>query len=150
MVEVGVAIGVREVCGAGQKSGRRPLYAAVITNDEFLVEDPGQAAQDWSASTWLHEAGVKLFLPNRAAPFRKLHHKLMVIDNAVVVAGSFNYTAPANEYNDENVFVLGSPYADLPEREGGPVDLLRCSELTTFFRTEIDRISNAGTAFAPN
>ena len=33
----------------------------------------------------------------------------MVIDTRIVVAGSFNYTAPANEYNDENLFVIGSP-----------------------------------------
>ncbi len=34
----------------------------------------------------------------------------MVIDTRIVVAGSFNYTAPANEYNDENLFVIGSPH----------------------------------------
>ena len=32
----------------------------------------------------------------------------MVIDEQIVVAGSFNYTQPANDYNDENLFVLGS------------------------------------------
>jgi phosphatidylserine/phosphatidylglycerophosphate/cardiolipin synthase-like enzyme len=32
----------------------------------------------------------------------------MVIDERIVVAGSFNYTEPANDYNDENIFVLGS------------------------------------------
>ena len=36
----------------------------------------------------------------------------MVIDERIVVAGSFNYTEPANDYNDENIFVLGI---------GGPV-----------------------------
>ena len=33
----------------------------------------------------------------------------MLIDTRIVVPGSFNYTAPANEYNDENLFVIGSP-----------------------------------------
>lgn len=33
-----------------------------------------------------------------------------------MVAGSFNYTEPANEYNDENIFVLGSTHAEV---EGG-------------------------------
>ena len=34
----------------------------------------------------------------------------MVIDEQIVVAGSFNYTQPANDYNDENLFVLGSVF----------------------------------------
>lgn len=102
--------------------------------------DPGQAAQTWAASKWLHDAGVELFIPRRDPPFGKLHHKLMVVDDAIVVAGSFNYTAPANEFNDENIFVLGSPYANLPKSEGGPVDLDECAAVTAFFRTEIDRI----------
>jgi phosphatidylserine/phosphatidylglycerophosphate/cardiolipin synthase-like enzyme len=74
----------------------------------------------------------------------------MVIDDAVVVAGSFNYTGPANEYNDENIFVIGSPYADLPEREGGPTDLAECAIITSFFRAEIDRIiTDLSEPFAP-
>src|SRR5262245_44009649 len=102
--------------------------------------DPGQGQFGWAATKWLHEAGVELFMPRTQAPFRKLHHKLMVIDDAVVVAGSFNYTGPANDYNDENIFVIGSPYADLPKDEGGPTDLAECAAITGFFRAEIDRI----------
>jgi hypothetical protein len=30
-----------------------------------------------------------------------------------VVAGSFIYTAPANEFNDENIFVLGSVHNEV-------------------------------------
>lgn len=102
--------------------------------------DPGQAEQTWAASKWLHQAGVKLFLPRREAPFGKLHHKLMVIDDSIVIAGSFNYTAPANEFNDENIFVLGSPYADLPKSEGGPVDVEECAAICGYFQKEVDRI----------
>lgn len=104
------------------------------------VLDPGQGRQSWAATKWLHEAGVEVFLPRTQAPFRKLHHKLMVIDDAIVVAGSFNYTGPANDYNDENIFVLGSPYADLPKTEGGPNDLAENKRICDFFRDEIDRI----------
>jgi phosphatidylserine/phosphatidylglycerophosphate/cardiolipin synthase-like enzyme len=64
----------------------------------------------------------------------------MVIDDATLVAGSFNYTGPANDYNDENIVVVGSPYSDLPVSEGGPTDLDECAALTGFFRDEIDRI----------
>lgn len=111
--------------------------------------DPGQAGQRWAATRWLHDAGVGLFLPRRRRPFRKLHHKLMVVDDATVVAGSFNYTVPANDYNDENLFVLGSPYPDLPADEGGPVDPDRCAELTAFFRAEIDRIIAVSRPYRP-
>ncbi len=104
------------------------------------VLDPGQGGFGWAATRWLHDAGVELFMPRREAPFRKLHHKLMVIDDATVVAGSFNYTGPANDYNDENIFVIGSPYPDLPRSEGGPVDVDECARICGHFRSEIDRI----------
>ena len=94
--------------------------------------------------------GIELFLPEaQAPPFRKLHHKLMVIDEAIVVAGSFNYTAPANEYNDENIFVIGSPLPGPAGKEGGPVDQAACAELTRFFRTEIDRIIAGSDRYEP-
>ena len=44
------------------------------------------------------------------ARLRKLHHKPMVIDERIVVADSFNDTQPANEYNDENIFAMGSTH----------------------------------------
>jgi len=79
------------------------------------VFDPGQGRKWWAATKWLHEEGINVYFPIRQPGFGKLHHKLMVIDEAIVVGGSMNYTAPANEYNDENIFVIGSPY-ELPDR----------------------------------
>ncbi len=38
---------------------------------------------------------------------RKIHHKLMVVDERLTIVGSFNYTAPATTLNDENIIVLG-------------------------------------------
>jgi len=110
--------------------------------------DPGQGKQWWAATEWLHDEGIEVYLPRRQEGFRKLHHKLMVIDEAIVVAGSMNYTAPANEYNDENIFVIGSPH-ELPDDEGGPVDHAACAELTSFFRTEIDRIIAGSDRYEP-
>ncbi|WP_371785682.1 phospholipase D-like domain-containing protein [Streptosporangium subroseum] len=109
--------------------------------------DPGQGAQTWAATHDLDRAHIELYFPKRSPAFGKLHHKLMVIDETVVVAGSFNYTAPANNFNDENIFVIGSPYPDLPKREGGPVDPEACAELARFFRAEIQRIEQAGERF---
>ncbi|WP_157248169.1 phospholipase D-like domain-containing protein [Nonomuraea typhae] len=110
--------------------------------------DPGQGVQAWAATHDLDRARIELFFPKDVDGFGKLHHKLMVIDESVVIAGSFNYTAPANLYNDENIFVIGSPYPDLPKREGGPVNPEACAELARFFRTEIKRIEASGERFA--
>jgi len=106
--------------------------------------DPKQGRQSWAATPWLHRSGIEVSFPRETGGFGKLHHKLMVIDDAIVVAGSLNYTAPANEYNDENIFVLGSPFADLPRKQGGPVDPAACADVCAFFRAEVIRIIAAG------
>lgn len=71
--------------------------------------DAGQGAQDWAAIPEIKAAGGELYrVPGTTnSPVRKLHHKLMVLDSQVVIAGSFNYTAPANKLNDENIIILG-------------------------------------------
>ena len=51
-----------------------------------------------------------------------LHHKLMVLNGTVSVGGSFNYTAPANQYNDENLFII------------------RNAQVAQHFRAEVDRV----------
>ena len=69
------------------------------------VLDSSQSAHNWSPHPALIAAGAQLrkdALPNQG----KLHHKLLVLDEKVVVGGSFNYTAPANRYNDENIFII--------------------------------------------
>ncbi len=103
------------------------------------VLDPVQGRQFWSAAEWLHRKNIDVYFPRKVHGFGKLHHKLMVVDEAIVIGGSMNYTAPANEYNDENVFVIGSPY-DLPANKGGPVDHDACAAIARFFRAEVERI----------
>lgn len=69
------------------------------------VLDGGQSAQSWSPHKTLLNNGAKLRrdkLPNNG----KLHHKLIVLDDHTVIGGSFNYTGPANQYNDENLFLV--------------------------------------------
>ncbi|MGZ8795007.1 MAG: phospholipase D-like domain-containing protein [Gaiellaceae bacterium] len=104
------------------------------------VLDPGQAAQGWAAPKWLQHPNIELRVPKREgalASLRKVHHKLMVIDNRIVIAGSFNYTAPANEYNDENLFVIGSPHEEV---EGITVEVDPVRDIATHMRAEIERI----------
>jgi phosphatidylserine/phosphatidylglycerophosphate/cardiolipin synthase-like enzyme len=85
----------------------------------------------------MNHPNISLFQPTKASGVRKLHHKLMVIDERTVVAGSFNYTKPANDYNDENIFVLGS--VD-PVTHGIPVSADASRELALYMEAEITRI----------
>jgi len=115
------------------------------------VLDDVQGRQKWAASEWLHDKGMNIYLTDRKRMIGlgKLHHKLMVIDDDIVIAGSMNYTAPANELNDENIYILGSPF-DLPENQGGPVDHNECHAIARFFRHEIERIIGLSSSFHPN
>lgn len=70
----------------------------------------------------------------------------MVIDEQVVVAGSFNYTKPANDYNDENLFVLGSV---LPKVEGITVDKANCRALARHMKAEVERIIAGSVPYSP-
>ena len=38
----------------------------------------------------------------------KMHHKVLIIDQKIVVTGSYNFSASAEEYNDENTLVIYS------------------------------------------
>lgn len=39
----------------------------------------------------------------------QMHHKVMIIDNQIVVTGSYNFTASAENTNDENLMVIYDP-----------------------------------------
>ena len=113
------------------------------------VLDPGQAAHDWAAPKTMIHPNIDLFVPQRTGVFtnlRKLHHKLMVIDERIVVAGSFNYTQPANDYNDENLFVLGSPFKEVA---GVNVDATNTQALARHMKAEIERIIANSTKYVP-
>ena len=98
------------------------------------VFDGMQGAQDWAAIPALRDHGAKLFAARRGGGLGKLHHKLMVLDDQVVIAGSFNYTGPANLVNDENIIILG----DLDTNSTAQKKAQK--KIAMFARKEIDRI----------
>lgn len=128
-------------------SGSSAIDDAMVMLNRAGIEIQGvlerrQGNQKWSARKWLQQAGIDFYYPNsRKFPGKlgKLHHKLMIIDQSTVIGGSMNYTAPANDYNDENIFVIGSPHI-LEKGKGGPVNATECMKICEFFRKEIDRI----------
>ncbi|HKI61756.1 MAG TPA: phospholipase D-like domain-containing protein [Mariprofundaceae bacterium] len=98
--------------------------------------DIKQGGQDWAATKPLAQKGAALsFVPKRGDSVRKLHHKLMVLDDQVIIAGSFNYTGPANNLNDENIIILGDLDTTSPAQKQAQ------SKLAKFARLEIDRIN---------
>lgn len=86
------------------------------------VLDRAQGAQAWAPTRALAAAGVELYRHRSGTGVRKLHHKLMVIDEQVLIVGSFNYTEPATVFNDENIVVLGDVEETGPpaSRPSGP------------------------------
>jgi phosphatidylserine/phosphatidylglycerophosphate/cardiolipin synthase-like enzyme len=93
------------------------------------VLDGGQSAHKWSPHKTLQNEGAKLrreTLPNNG----KLHHKLIVLDDHTVIGGSFNYTGPANRYNDENIFLVRNP------------------NVAAFFKNEVKRVFESNTLSA--
>jgi phosphatidylserine/phosphatidylglycerophosphate/cardiolipin synthase-like enzyme len=98
------------------------------------VLDRGQGVQSWAATKSLKTAGVQLWQNTPGTGVRKVHHKLMVIDERLVIVGSFNYTGPAATLNDENIIVLGDLEEDNPAAEASQ-RVLAAAALA-----EIDRI----------
>lgn len=98
------------------------------------VLDKRQANQRWAATKVMSNADITLHMNKSGTGVRKVHHKLMVLDDAVTIIGSFNYTGPANLVNDENIVVLG----DLDTEVAAEKDAQKV--LADYARAEIERI----------
>jgi len=96
--------------------------------------DGRQGAHDWAAIPELEKNGAELYAVKSRSGIGKLHHKLMVLDEQVVIAGSFNYTGPANKLNDENIIILG----DLDTTSTVQKDAQ--GKIAKFAKAEIERI----------
>lgn len=69
-----------------------------------VVFDREQAEQKISLDEKLAEAGIPVFYDAPAQG--KAHDKVMIIDGATVITGSFNFTLAAEENNAENMLVI--------------------------------------------
>jgi phosphatidylserine/phosphatidylglycerophosphate/cardiolipin synthase-like enzyme len=67
------------------------------------VFEKSQTASGHTEYQKLKEAGLQVFLD--ANP-RNMHHKVIIVDGEVVVAGSFNFSNNADRTNDENMVIL--------------------------------------------
>ncbi|OGT28814.1 MAG: hypothetical protein A2Z17_01410 [Gammaproteobacteria bacterium RBG_16_66_13] len=67
------------------------------------VFDEDQAANLGSDYEELLRAGLDVRLDGSPG---KMHHKVMIVDGAVVVTGSYNFSRSAEEFNDENLVLV--------------------------------------------
>lgn len=68
--------------------------------------DAGQSQNQGSDVARLAEAGVDIMLDGNP---RKMHHKVIIVDERIVITGSYNFSRNAEEKNDENVLIIYSP-----------------------------------------
>ena len=71
-----------------------------------VILDKSQRTEKYSAADFVAHAGIPTFIDTKHAI---AHNKIMVIDGATVLTGSFNFTTAAEEHNAENLLVLREP-----------------------------------------
>lgn len=67
-----------------------------------IIEEENVAARG-SEFERLRDSGVDVRIDGNS---RLMHHKFMVIDGVIVVTGSYNFSAAAEDGNDENIVVI--------------------------------------------
>jgi len=85
-----------------------PIVKAVLDAHARGVEvlailDKSNATDRYSAATLLSNAGIRTLIDAQHAI---AHNKVMVIDHATILTGSFNFTKAAEEKNAENLVVI--------------------------------------------
>jgi phosphatidylserine/phosphatidylglycerophosphate/cardiolipin synthase-like enzyme len=89
------------------KAHRRGIKVEVIL-------DKSQKTQKYSSSTFLTNARIPTYIDARHAI---AHNKIIIVDQSVVITGSFNFTKAAEDKNAENLLIIRSkelarPYLD--------------------------------------
>jgi phosphatidylserine/phosphatidylglycerophosphate/cardiolipin synthase-like enzyme len=71
-----------------------------------VILDKSQRTEKYSEADFLVNVGIAIRID---AAHQIAHNKIMVIDGATVITGSFNFTKNAEENNAENLLVIRSP-----------------------------------------
>ena len=88
------------ICNALETRHRDGLTVRVI------VDRKGNSDGERTQADWLAGQGVEVLTDGQHAI---AHNKVMIIDDAVVITGSFNFTAAAEHSNAENLLVIRDP-----------------------------------------
>lgn len=73
--------------------------------DVRVILDKSQRTERYSGADFIAHAGIPLLIDEQPAI---AHSKVMIIDSAVIITGSFNFTSSAESRNVENLLVLRS------------------------------------------
>jgi phosphatidylserine/phosphatidylglycerophosphate/cardiolipin synthase-like enzyme len=71
-----------------------------------VVLDKSQRTEKYSEADFLIHEGIATLIDSQHAI---AHNKVMVLDNYLILTGSFNFTRAAEEYNAENLLILNDP-----------------------------------------
>jgi phosphatidylserine/phosphatidylglycerophosphate/cardiolipin synthase-like enzyme len=80
-------------------ASRRGVKVAVILDDS-------QRTEKYSEADFLNHSGISPFID---AQHSISHNKVMIIDDYLVLTGSFNFTKAAEEKNAENLLLINDP-----------------------------------------
>jgi len=69
----------------------------------LVILDKSQRTQKYTVAALLSHAGIPTLFD---AAHAIAHNKIMIIDNRIVITGSFNFTKAAEERNAENLLVI--------------------------------------------
>jgi len=86
----------------------RPLAQALVDASNRgvrvrVILDPSNASGSYSKAAYLVKNGIEVRTEKGAG---LMHHKFALVDDSVLITGSFNWTASAEAENDENILVL--------------------------------------------
>lgn len=73
--------------------------------DVKVILDKSQFKRKYSSARFFQNNGVPIWKDKKVAI---AHNKVMIIDNKLVITGSFNFTKAAQEKNSENLLILRS------------------------------------------
>lgn len=91
----------------------KPIAKALLDANKRGVKieavlDKSNATAKYSAATFLFNSGIPVLIDSTHAI---AHNKIMIIDRATLITGSFNFTAAAEDKNAENLLVIkGNPH----------------------------------------
>jgi len=75
--------------------------------DIKILLDRSQVKAKYSRSRYFVQNGIEVRISSNSYI---MHNKFAVIDNEIVITGSYNWTASAGERNDENLLVIDDNY----------------------------------------
>jgi phosphatidylserine/phosphatidylglycerophosphate/cardiolipin synthase-like enzyme len=70
------------------------------------ILDASNRTKNYSAADFLAHEGIETYIDSQHSI---AHNKIIIIDNAIVITGSFNFTKAADEKNAENLLVIPDP-----------------------------------------